>query len=142
MAPLPLKDALRAAIKARGLTQAGLAARLGVKQPVVGRLLTGERRVVTGSLARVLDELELEMFVELRPKVKPNAENAVIENAVVKDTASTAELELAALEADSVADMVAEIAALEADLPPGQHETWLAAFLRDAKPLGDEWRRE
>jgi transcriptional regulator with XRE-family HTH domain len=121
---LPITTALRAAMKEQGETQESLAAKLAVSRPVVARLLTGQRPATTGTLDKVLAAMNLEMLVALRPKP------------------SAAEAELQRLEESSVADLVRDLKEMEADLPPGQHEAWVAALLKVAKPLGPEWKHE
>jgi transcriptional regulator with XRE-family HTH domain len=117
MEPLPLTDALRLAMKAKGLTQASLAAKIGVSQPVVGRLLTGSRPSLTGSLERVLEALGVEMLVTLRQKPAPPPEA----------------LEAQQWQADSLAELARDLARIETD--PVAHRVWLAAFAAKVEPF-------
>lgn len=62
-ANLRIREAMKAALQRRGLTQAQLASRLGIKQPSVTQLLSGTYGKVPQSLLHALDELGLELQV-------------------------------------------------------------------------------
>lgn len=53
---------------ARGLSQAALARKLGVSQPLVARLEGGEHEPTLHSLARVARELGLEFHIAITPR--------------------------------------------------------------------------
>src|SRR5262245_47841164 len=53
-----------------GLTQTELARRLGLKQPAVARLETGEHMPTIGTLLRIAEALEIEILVDIKPPTK------------------------------------------------------------------------
>lgn len=62
-ANLRIREAMKAAVRRRGLTHAQLANRLGIKQPSVTQLLNGSYGKVPQSLLEALDALGLEIQV-------------------------------------------------------------------------------
>ena len=66
-----LSDNIRELMRRRGMTQAALAEKLEVKQPVIGRLLTNpEANPTIGTLQDIADVLGVEVCDLLRKKRK------------------------------------------------------------------------
>ena len=68
-----LGEKLKQARQAAGLTQYDLADRLGVTQATVSRMERGDSDILMSTLARIARILEVDLFVEFRPRQKPVA---------------------------------------------------------------------
>jgi transcriptional regulator with XRE-family HTH domain len=63
-----IRLAVREAMQRKGMTQGDLASKLGIKQPAISQVLTGERSKTSELLIKILDELDLELVVQAKKK--------------------------------------------------------------------------
>lgn len=56
-----------------GLTQTELARRLGLKQPAVARMETGEHAPTIRTLLRIAEALEIEILLDIKPSSKEHS---------------------------------------------------------------------
>jgi transcriptional regulator with XRE-family HTH domain len=69
-----------------GLSQRALAERLGVKQPYVARLESGERNPEISTLVRISRALGVEFLIDIRPETKKSAR--LVTRTVARDEAT------------------------------------------------------
>ena len=73
-----------------GLTQSALARKLGMKQPAVARLETGEHTPTIATLVRIADALGIEFLIDIKPADKQHSwVSARAEEARVIERATT-----------------------------------------------------
>jgi transcriptional regulator with XRE-family HTH domain len=69
-----IREAVKRAMRERGITQVELAKRLGIKQPSVADLISGRRGKQPQSLLDMLDALSLELTVKEKEPERMDAE--------------------------------------------------------------------